>query len=63
VASAARYLIKGILLGDEDICECSQMSQKALDSLRGNILSSKGIGRDIIARFLEDDPAGMICFC
>jgi ParB-like chromosome segregation protein Spo0J len=56
VASAARYLIKGILKGDEHMSQFCDMSQKALDSLRGNIASDKGLGAPIIERFLTDVP-------
>jgi hypothetical protein len=54
VASTVRFLTKKILTGD--ICGIPQMSQRAIESARGNIASDKGIGRDIILEFLEGIP-------
>jgi ParB-like chromosome segregation protein Spo0J len=56
VASCLKYLIKGVLRNDKDVCEILQTSDKGLEIIRGQIASSKGIGRDTILRFLEGTP-------
>ena len=54
VASALRYLVKAILKNDEGIWQICQKGD--LEKIRGNLTSEKGIGRDIIERFLVGVP-------
>ena len=51
VASAVRYLVKGLLKGDKDIPQICGMSQKAVESLTGNITSEKGLGAEAVLSF------------
>jgi len=55
VASSARYLIKAILRGDEQVAQ-NWATSKALDSIRGKIASGEGIGHVVIEKFLEGVP-------
>lgn len=55
VASAAKYKLKEIFLGDH-VRGNPQTSKKALETIQGQVATQKGIGRDIIVEFLHNIP-------
>lgn len=55
VAAAVRYIVKTVLGGGR-ILGIPRIPQGNIEILRGNIASEKGIGQDIITRFLKDVP-------
>lgn len=57
IGSAVRYLIKGILKGDNHVAQICATSPKALEIIRGQIASEKGLGHECVLRFFEGVPA------
>jgi regulator of protease activity HflC (stomatin/prohibitin superfamily) len=61
VASAVRYLLKGILKGDEHVRKIFLTSEggseRGLDTIKGQIASEKGLGYDCVLRFFEGIPS------
>ena len=55
VASAIRFIAKTVL-GGVDVSRILETSDKAVDTIRGQLVGEKGIGQDIIVRFLKDVP-------
>jgi hypothetical protein len=55
VAAAVRFLAKAIMMG-ADMSRFLDMSPKAVESLRGNLASDKGLGEPIVSDFLKDLP-------
>lgn len=53
VASAVRYLIKGILKGDKHVSQICETSDKGLETIRGQIASEKGLGEPCLIRFFH----------
>ena len=53
MAAAIRYLAK-VLLTDGISDQMVQISPKTVECLQGNIASEKGIGREVLAKFLSD---------
>jgi hypothetical protein len=53
VAAAIRFLARAIMTGTS---EEFFGGSRALDTVRGQIMTDRGIGREIIARFLEGVP-------
>jgi len=51
VASAVKYLVKGILRGDKDVSQICDTSPKGMETLRGQIASEKGLGVPCIMNF------------
>jgi len=55
VASALRFIAKAVLTGnDEPLKNSSEV--RGIERLRGQITSERGLGRDIIVRFLTGVP-------
>lgn len=52
VASAVRYLAKAVLNGQTSV----QLDGRCLDTVRGQIASKKGLGREVVAEFLSGVP-------
>jgi hypothetical protein len=56
LGSAIRLLVRAILLGDERIARILAIQ---LPEARGNLASGKGLGHEIIEKFLEGVPRGV----
>lgn len=54
VASATRYLLKGIFVGDVSLN--GETSQKSHETLQGQAVTGKGIGEPVITDFLKNIP-------
>src|SRR6185436_3271409 len=53
IAAAIRFIVKTVFTGSDDhISQICGMSKKAIESVRGNIASSKGLGESTITDFL-----------
>lgn len=55
VASAVRFLAK-VLMVDGDVARNLARSQKALETIKGQLASDKGLGWDFILSFLQGVP-------
>jgi hypothetical protein len=53
VASAIQFLAKDILTGGKHVRQNYQTSCKGLQTLQGQLASEKGIGRDVVLKFLD----------
>jgi hypothetical protein len=59
VANAVRYLIKAILTGDDEhLSQICETSAKSIETLRGQIVTDRGLGAPIILKFMNG-VAGM----
>lgn len=57
IASAVRYLLKGILKEDKDVQKIFWTSEKSLETIRGQVASEKGLGYECVFRFFHDIEA------
>jgi ParB-like nuclease domain len=56
IASTIKYLARVLCTDLEDIARILAISQKSVECARGNLLSGKGIGHELIEQFLADVP-------
>lgn len=59
IASSSRFIIKGILSGGEktdDVRQICRTSVKAIETVRGQIASGKGLGAEFVVDFLKGVP-------
>jgi hypothetical protein len=56
IAGAIKLLVRAILVGNEHIARILAISNKALECARGNLVSGKGLGHEMIEKFLQGVP-------